>query len=358
MIRENREKVYLELKSSLKRERNFCESNQRERTLDQILNNMDNVDIYYICSDKALNSIKFFGENAVIVWDIKYWHYFEEYLMQIHNCRQFSKNIVQGISCVVSGYLSEKYKNIRDISCFLGQIRTVFGIELQSPQEYSKKVYDIIYISKLFSFFHEIGHLEYHKGDNAEIESCQEIVGMLFSAIKNKKLSYLGEWADLGREISLRILANKGFVEETILEELIADIYAIIKTVKLYKKITGANEFQTISECMIAEEYISTFQNMFSAINNAWDAHYVEMKFGFPIRKRNINTYINELAVVRNGIGNLMLVFVVQKVFCLNKKQCDFLLERIDENYIDNKDIIECFANEEFICAAIEEAFM
>ena len=55
--------------------------------------------------------------------------------MQIHNCRQFNKNIVQGIICVILGFLSEKYKNIRVMSLFLGQIKNAYSIELQYPQE-------------------------------------------------------------------------------------------------------------------------------------------------------------------------------------------------------------------------------
>ena len=39
---------------------------------------MNHVDIYYIYSNKASNGIRFFGENAVIIWDMKYWQYFEE----------------------------------------------------------------------------------------------------------------------------------------------------------------------------------------------------------------------------------------------------------------------------------------
>lgn len=357
MIKKNRQKIYSELKTSLQRERVFNESRQRESILDKILKNLENLDIYYIFSNKASNNIRFFGEDAVIIWDMKYWQYFEEYLMQVYNCRKLNISNIQGIICVISGFLSEKYKNINNISLFLGQIKSTFQVKLKYSQEYYKEVYNIMYISKLFSFFHEVGHLEYYKKNNIEIKACQELALTLFNAIKDNKLNYLGAWAELGQQTISSILFKKSEVEKAMLEELIADMYAIINTVKLYKKLRNTNEFQAICNCMIGEEYISTFQNMFTAINKAWDAHYVEMKFGLPVKTRAADTYINELAIIRNGIGSLMLVFVVKKIFHLDNVHCNLLLEYIDKNHIDNEGVISCLADDEFICTAVEEAF-
>lgn len=357
MIIENKEQIYSRLKISLERERIFIESNQRERILDIILNRMDYIDIYYICSNKASNSIKFFGTNAVIVWDMKYWQCFKAYLIQVENCKQLNENIVQGIICEISAFLSEKYKNIYNISSFLEQIKSKFGVALQLSQEHYKKIYNIIFISKLFSFFHEIGHLEHYKKNSIEIKNYQTLVLTLFNAIKNNEFTFLGVWADLGRQTISHITTRKEEVDKDILEELVSDIYSMVHTVKLYKKLININEFQVICDCMVAEEYISTFQNMFSAVNKAWDAHYVEMKFRTTIRKQNANQYINKLAIVRNGIGSLILVFIVQQVFQLDEEQCNLLLEYTDKNHVDNTDVIACLADDEFICTMIEEAF-
>lgn len=54
----NKEKIYSEIKDSLKRERIFFESDEREAILDDILNNMQHIDIYYIYSNKASSCIK------------------------------------------------------------------------------------------------------------------------------------------------------------------------------------------------------------------------------------------------------------------------------------------------------------
>lgn len=156
MIKENKEKIYSELKVILKRERTFIDSGQKETMIDTLLEEMDHLDIYYIYSNKASNSIIFFEKDAIIIWDVSFWECLENYLMQIENCKRFKKNIIQGIICVISEFLSNKYKSIPKISSFLIQIPNSFGIKLQYQHEYYDNVCSITQICKLFSFFHEI----------------------------------------------------------------------------------------------------------------------------------------------------------------------------------------------------------
>lgn len=354
MKRENRENIYSELKTCLGRERNFVDSNQRERTLDMILERMEHIDIYYIYSNKASNSIRFFGKDAIIIWDMCFWKCFENYLMQVENCRRFNKNITQGTICVISEFLSNKYKCIHEVSAFLIQIPNEFGIELQSPHEYYDKVHHITQICKLFSFFHEIGHLEHYRKSSDKIKACREFVLNLIDAVDETDFLPLGEWSDLGWKTVCLIKEKKG---NQILEELTCDVFAAMNLIDYYKTLSN-DDFQLARECIIAVEYISTFQNMFNAINEAWDSHYTEMKYGLPVRKKDVNPYINELAMARNGLCSLILVIFVYNMLNIEKCDREKLWMYRDENHIDNEDVIACLADDDFICEAINDAFM
>ena len=354
MIRENREKIYSALKISLKRERIFSDSNQKEQILDTIIAKMDHIDIYYIYSNKASNSIKFIENDAIIIWDMSFWKCYENYLIQIENCKRFNKNIIQGIICVVSEFLSNKYKSIPKISSFLIQIPNEFGIEIQFSQEYSDKVHKTVQICKLFSFFHEIGHLEYYRKNSDRIKACEELVLNLLEAVDETDFLPLGEWSDLGWKSVCLIREKKG---SQILEELACDVFAVMNIINYYKAFGDEDNFQLACECVIAVEYISTFQNMFNAINQAWDSHYIEMKFGFPARKKDVNHYVNELAMARNGLCSLILVIVSYNMLNIEKCDREKIWEYRDKNHIDNEVVISCLADDDFICEAIEDAF-
>lgn len=342
MIRENKDKLYLELKNELKRERKFVDCDQRETAIDTLLLEMEHVDIYYICSNKALNSIRFFGKDAIIIWDINFWKYFEKYLMQVENCNRFHKNITQGIISVVSEFLSKKYQCIPEISSFLMQIPNEFGIELQSPQEYCEKVHSISQISKLFSFYHEIGHLEHYK-NNDKIEACKKIILDLMGALDVIDLLSLGEWSDLGWKVVCLIKEKKG---EQILEELACDVFAVINIIDYYKSYDNYDnkeDFELASDIIVALEYISTFQNMFNAINQAWDSHYIEMKFRLHAGRKDVYLYVNELAMARNGLCSLILVVVINNMLNIDKDNREKLWEIRDENHINNDEVISLF---------------
>lgn len=354
MIRKNKEQIYSELKISLKRERNFYDSNKREVILDTILEKMEYIDIYYIYSNKFSNGIRFFDKDAIIIWDMNFWECFENYLMQVENCIRFGKNITQGITCVISEALSEKYKNISKVGSFLAQISKEFKIELQSPHEYYDKVKYITQICKVFSFFHEIGHVKYYMGDSEEIRACQELVIDMFSAVSEEDFYSLGEWSELGWK-SVQLITEKK--SEQILEELSCDIFAAMNMCYYYKKFSDKTNFQLAYECVVASEYLSTFQNMFNAINQAWDSHYTEMKFGLPVREKNVNPYINELAMSRNGFCSLILVIVFYNMLNIEKCEREKLWRYRDKSHVNLKDVISCLADDDFICQAIKDAF-
>lgn len=353
MITKNKEKIYSELRTRLRRERTFEESVQRKIVLDQILYSMEHIDIYYIYSNKASNIIHFFEEDTVIVWDMKYWQCFEKYLMQVENCKYSNNNIIQGIIGIISGFLSEKYENIPKISLFLKQIREMFDIKLQESHKYYDDVHNVVEISEVFSLFHEIGHLEQHKEESDKIKACKELVLDMFDAVDESDFSQLGEWADLGWESVCLIKEKK---RDKILEELACDVFAAMNMIDYYKRHSIKDTFHLACDCVIAIEYISTFQNMFNAVNQAWDSHYTDMKLGIPVRKEYVNHYVNELAMARNGLCSLILVVVIQNMLQLDKDNREKLWEYRDKNHIDNEKVISCLADDDFICTAIEEA--
>lgn len=355
MINENREKIFFDLISALKRERDFVICNKREIILEELLNKMENVDIYYIRSNKASNSVKFFEKNAIIIWDLNFWECFEKYLMQIEYCKQNNENITQGVITVISQFLSEKYRSIPQISSFLAQIPENFGFKLSSLNQNRDKVYEITQICKLFSFFHEIGHLEQYKKSSDKIRACQELVLDLFSALEESDFSTYDEWADLGWKSVCLIKENNG---GKILEELTCDVFAVINMIDYYmdNKINEST-FQLAYNSVVALENISTFQNMFNVVNYAWDSHYAEMKYELPVREKSVNSYINELTMSRNELCSLILVIVIYKMLKLDRCESKKLWECMDMSRVNNKDVISCLANDDFICQAIEDAF-
>lgn len=350
----NRISLATEFKNSLKKERIYYESDHTDEFIDKIIKDMEHINIYYIYSNKASNSIKFWGEDAVIIWDLNYWKLFQKYLLQVENCKRFNKNLIQGIIGIISEFISDKYKSIPEISMFVKQISDIYGVKIQVSYDDCINLQDVVEKGKLFSLFHEIGHLEYHKQNNELVKVCEELVRDMFCSIVNKDLSSLGEWAVLGRKSVLHIKYNKN---EELLEEITADTFAVMNMVNYFKNSDNKSNFQLACECAIAIEYLSAFQVMFNAVNEAWDVHYPEMKLRFPVRKHKIDSYINELAVARDGLCGQLLVIIIQRMFYLDKNECKRLWDCIDDNHVDNSDIISCLADDEFICTAIEDAF-
>lgn len=351
----NKEKIYSDLKNCLKRERIFFESDKREDFLDEILNKIQHIDIYYIYSNKASSCIKFYNNDAVIIWDMQFWKCFHNYLIQVEHCLHTDDNIIQGIICVMAQFLLEKFNSIIKVSSFLQQIYEIFRIHVQDFEKYRNEISIIEEYSKLFCFYHEIGHLEYHKGNSDKIAACRELVVDMFNSLEESDFRSLGDWADLGwRSVCLVKQDKKG----QILEELSSDIFAVINMINYYQSHSNGDNFKLACESVKSLEYISTFQNMFNAVNQAWDAHYVEMKMRLPVRHKVVDAYTNELSMARNGLCDLILVIVIQNMLHLDLQERKELWEIRDNNHIDNEMVIGCLADDDFICTAIEEAFL
>lgn len=349
----NDKELIKELKLSLKRERCYTEVTERDSVLDSLVFKIDNVDIFYLHSKQCLNSIKFLKDKAFIIWDAHYWEVFYNYLLQVENCKRNEKNIIQGIIGVITGFLGDKYSNNQDVSAFLKSIQSIYGTSIKLHQDIFISVKGRINICKLFSFYHEIGHMEYVKNNNDTIVACKELVLDLFSSLSKETFDGLEIWSDLGWDVVNEVRNHK---RDLLLEEITSDVYAVMLVADFYKKFPKINKFKLACDIIIAIEYLTSFQNLFNIINRAWDAHFAEIKYNVPVRRHEIDNFINEVEIVRNGIGNLILAIVIQKIFYLDKCQCDLLWKHRDDNHVDNLEIISCLADDEFICTAIKEA--
>ena len=354
MINHNNE-LYLQLQFSLNRDREFEESDKYEGFLEGILSKKEyqEVDTYYICSAKAENFIKFINNKAIIIWDFNYWKYFKEYLIQTENCKKNGSNITQCITCVFTDFLSKKYQNIKEISSFLKQIKDNFGEDVNLPSEKYRKIDGVLLVCKCFAFFHELGHLEYKKNSNEKIIACKEIVLDFLEPLKEENFQELGYWMNLCWET---VLAIRDGQLESVLEEMVADVFGIVSTVNYFFASNKNNSIKKICDIIIAIENLSTFQTLFNAINKAWDSHYTEMKFKLKPKSKQPDQCVNRLALARGGLDGLMLVVVVCKILGLEKSDVEVLWECRDNNHIDTQSIIDCLADDEFICTAIQEA--
>lgn len=355
MIIENRSDIYYRVKESLNSECKYKESSKKEYFLELILNRIEKIDIFYIESWKAKNSIKLLDGNiAIIVWDINFWKYYEEYLIQVDICKSYNKNITQGVISFMFSFLSKKYDDIYELSSFFKQINTEYSIHGQLKRESHKYINDIVFLSKIFALYHEIGHFKQMENNN-EIIPYKNLVLDLFDPIKDSHLSYLKEWEYLVKETVSDIVTGKKN-GKYILEEIIADLYAIVQTIKFYQEIFKEEKFQIIVNCLQSYEYISGFQHMFSTISSAWENHNFEIKFGLPLKQHSHDNYVNQLAISRNEIGGHIILFLLKTIYHLNEVDMTKILDDLDKCYVNQTDIINCLANEQFICTAIQEA--
>ena len=348
----NNSEIYFELRSSLKKERDYLESDKREHFLDDILSKLDYADIYYIYSTKGLNTVKFLKKHAIVIWDYHYWECFEEYLIQVENCKNSNKNITRGTICVITNFLSEKYIKIPQISAFLEQVNVEFGEHVTLCSDQYIEINNRLDICKCFALFHELGHLEYRKNNNDRISACKEIILTLLDSLKKEDFESLEYWMDLSWETVVEIKSGK---LDSVLEEMIVDVFGIMLTVDYFMSLYKTEKLKLAYSIVGAIEFLTTFQNLFNIVTKAWDSHYAEMKFGLTPKIKKADSYVNKLEVARNGLGNLILVLVVYKMLNLEKDEVTRLWEYRDSNHINTETVIEYLADDEFICTAIQE---
>ena len=346
--------IRVRLKESLQRERFFEESNTEDHILNSILKRFKDVDIYYISSSNAKNSVKFFDKTAVIVWDIQYWDIYKKYVQHAENCRRKNKDATPEIIITMAEYLGGKYSFCGPLSHFLKQIPKRFTIDEDHSATNDAHIELYVQIGKVFSLFHELAHIGTRDGNSEMILSCQELVLDMVGKLKKDDFNGLGYWAEFASISAEKLCMN---ASEDVIEEVVADVFAMIQTVRYFSSSYSVDKLLLADCCVIAVEYLSTFQNMFNAISHAWDCHYAEIAFGLPVREHEIDTYINELSISRYGLGALILVVIVHSMLKLDTDQRKALWEKRDLYHVNIQSIVDCLADNDFICTAIEEAF-
>src|SRR5699024_9954636 len=128
---------------------------------------------------------------------------------------------------------------------------------------------------------------------------------------------------------------------QDIMEELIADIFAVGKLAVYLKELIGG-EFgiTTIKEAVTSICSLSCYQNLFNIINKVWDSYYIEIRFGLKTRKKEIKNNINELEIVRNNLGNIISITLFLSYFDLNKNIKKEIWELYDSVHVDNSQVI------------------
>lgn len=347
------DKLYDELVFGLNKERDYTESEKNEPFIDVILKAQNQIDIFYIYSTQGLNAIRFLSTGSVVIWDFHYWDVFERYLIEIENCKYNNTNLKQCIIYTFTEFLSEKYIRISKICAFLKQVKEEFCEPILLPPEKYEKIDNIVSICKVFSFFHELGHLEYRNDNSDRILACKEMTLSFLSALNKEDLTDLEYWADLSWNT---ILAIKNGELESVLEELIADVFGIISTVDYFISNDYGDHFKLACNIAVAIEYLTTFQNVFNVVTKSWDSHYAEMKYGLYPKPKSSDSYVNKLEVTRNGIGNIILVVVINSMLHLNIEEREKLWVCRDENHVDTEQAIEYLSDDEYICTTIQEA--
>lgn len=348
----NKESIIEKIKFSLSKERTFHEVDYSNLLLEDILKDVSDVDIFYIYSPQAINCVKPYNESSIIVWDVHYWDFYKDYLFQAENCRINKYNQFQGIVNVYLKYLSEKYCSLRKISNFLLDASNRFPIPMEITKKQISELSIYLNIAEVFSLYHELGHLKYKKSDDIILQYKDSVMD-LFSALSDDDFAPLNEWSDLGKTTT-SLLVNSNV--DNILEEIVADVYAAIELAKYFLPVFNNDPFFTAQKCLIAIEHISTFQNMFNAVNEAWNGHYIQMKYHSDFVPRTVNPYFNELAMARNALGSLVICVILMKSMGLTEEQKNKIWSQRDELHIEIEDVINYLTDDEFITTLIDEA--
>ncbi len=341
-----------QLKVLLDADRYYQESNLHEELFDSILKSNENINIFYINSNKATNCTYFFDEKAVIVWDFQFWDFYQEYLYQAESCIINGFNLKQGISAVSAKYISKKYAKIPTLSHFIYQIYTEFNIPVILNEEKKNKIDRIIFLGKVFSFFHEMGHIEYRKKRNELIKSYQEIILKFYSKLPDSFASLYEGWEDLAKSAKRKIANGEA---DEVLEEMVCDMFAAGETVAYTQHFFNNDLAGLISDVIIAHDKLISFQALFNAINEAWNNHYAEIKYGITVRTYNIEDRINYLAFDREIIG-YALPRLIAKFYDLDIQQIKIIEQNKVKEHIDLDECIECMTQNQFISAAIKES--
>lgn len=335
----------------LKRKRDMLQTSGEEEVIESLIKEYERIELYVIYSRQANISVINYENQSVIIWDQCYWKYYKKYLEAIETTRKVENSITQAGIAVMTEYLSERYEKARDVSMFLRQIPEQYGISVNLNTDDRAKIETRISIAKIFSFYHEIAHIKIQQEDKAALDT-KTIVLEMMSGIKREHFNKLGKWADLHYKMKTEIMEGR---QPHKLHELMADVYAAGKLALFLDDNFQESDFWKAYIGCIGIGYISGFQNLFNVISKVWEDYYVDMRFGIQSHSHEINPEINELEVLRSGLGVFLIVTVLLKHFNLDNFEEKMIWKCYDEEHIDNTGTIECLTDSEFICTLIKE---
>ena len=344
---------YDDVLENLRKERIFSKINNKNASIESLANELEHVNLITIYSIEARTVTLEYNNDFIIIWDECYWKYFKEYLTSQKYARKIKFDVSKVDLSVMAHFLSEKYIKFKNLSKFMYQVKIKYDIcpnlEFNEIDATNKK----LLIAKAFVFFHEVGHIRFAQKDESILVTKHIILKML-SEIKLDHFSKLENWADLAYSTVQELLQG---LHQDIMEELIADIFAVGKLAVYLKELIGG-EFgiTTIKEAVTSICSLSCYQNLFNIINKVWDSYYTEIRFGLKPRKKEIKNNINELEIVRNNLGNIISITLFLSYFDLNKNIKKEIWELYDSVHVDNSQVINIMTSDNFICTLIKES--
>ena len=325
--------------------------NENTVFFEQLDKELESIDLCSVYSTQARIAVRIDNGRHTIIWDECYWKYYRKYLMAVETARKNSLSVTQAVTAVMAEHLSERFSAVKDLSSFLKKIAVQFGSAPDLTAEETDKTESRVFIAKLFSVFHETAHIRIAQKDKVALQK-KDIIFHMFSHVQKEHFAALGQWAELHFHMVRGILEGK---YGEILEELIADVYAAGKIAVYLKELFGYIDFALICETAASIGYLYGFQNLFNVVTRSWDGHYTEIRFNLEPRPRAIDPYINELEIVRNGLGRILTVTLLLSRFELSSQQQFEVWKYHDEEHVENSAVLECLSSEKFICTAIQE---
>ena len=332
-------------------EKGYSEVPHREKLLDTIIHSFEFLDVIYTTSPSASNCIFFYDDRATIIWDIHFWKCYHAYLYACTSYKFDVEKRTQSIIAEMSRFISRKYSSISSIKSFTQQLYDRFCLPIDCAPMQVEFISVIIKIGKLFSLFHEIGHI-YYKQNRPEMTQKKNYILNMLSAIDKDDLDASDPWTSFIWNSINQIVAGQ---REDILEEIVCDTFSSEETAHVFYKLEDLSQVDSAKAIVIATENLLNFQSMFNSINTAWNNHYAELKYHLHLKSYKPDKEINELAILRNQLGAMINTSLICSLFSLKAEERNHVWSERDAYSVNNKQVINCLADDDFIRQAIAD---
>lgn len=102
--------------------------NAENTFIEQLAAELEHIDLCFVYSRQARIAVRIDNGQYTIIWDECYWKYYRKYLMAVGTARKNKMSVTQTVIAVMAEHLSERFSPFKDLSEFLGQIVSQFGI--------------------------------------------------------------------------------------------------------------------------------------------------------------------------------------------------------------------------------------